>query len=240
MLILSDFRDYYDSALAHGVDKTIVYHRRKNTDTISSEVLSQVLSEQEIEAYYFLRNNTPATPQLVVVAGKAYIRIRFADSYNNVSNHYNIESISQAKQVKNIYKNGGKFEGSFLSKGSTIEQLMSAAQKLFHIHGRDVTDFAIKHNIVVAIVIERDEYKPGCGYAKETTIKHNPRLQNIEAFKIVDSYTAMQDIMMWISGVIGSPAGEMIEVSDKDKVVAKGFDKVYGFRTRPKRRIKNV
>ena len=63
---------------------------------------------------------------------------------------------------------------------------------------------------------------------------YNPRLYEIEFQKIVDPYTAYMELDMFISGVLGKTGGEMVTISDKDKIDKHGFDAKYGFRNRPK------
>lgn len=63
---------------------------------------------------------------------------------------------------------------------------------------------------------------------------YNPRLYEIEFQKVVDPYTAYMELDMFISGVLGKTGGEMVKISDKDKIDKHGFDMKYGFRTRPK------
>lgn len=66
---------------------------------------------------------------------------------------------------------------------------------------------------------------------------YNPRLYEFEFQKAVDPYTAYMDLDMYISGVLGKTGGEMVTISDKDKIDKHGFDMQYGFRTRPKEKV---
>ena len=52
---------------------------------------------------------------------------------------------------------------------------------------------------------------------------------------MVDTYTAFQEIQMYISGVLGTNEdGHDTNQTEKEKVRQHGFDPKYGFRTRPK------
>lgn len=66
---------------------------------------------------------------------------------------------------------------------------------------------------------------------------YNPRLYEVEFQKAVDPYTAFMELDMFISGVLGKTGGEMVTISDKDKIDKHGFDAKYGFRTRPKEKV---
>lgn len=61
---------------------------------------------------------------------------------------------------------------------------------------------------------------------------YNPRLYEVEFQKAIDPYTAYMELDMFISGVLGKTGGEMVTISDKDKIYKHGFDYKYGFRTR--------
>lgn len=66
---------------------------------------------------------------------------------------------------------------------------------------------------------------------------YNPRLYEVEFQRIIDPYTAYMELDMFISGVLGKTGGEMVTISDKDKIDKHGFDMKYGFRTRPKQSV---
>jgi len=42
-----------------------------------------------------------------------------------------------------------------------------------------------------------------------------------------------QELDMWISGTLAWPQNMMIEIDDKYRIIAHGFDEKYGFRKRP-------
>jgi len=51
----------------------------------------------------------------------------------------------------------------------------------------------------------------------------------MEFFKIVDPFTAFQELSMFIGGIMGGKSPIMIEVADKDRIAKHGFDK-FSFR----------
>ena len=53
----------------------------------------------------------------------------------------------------------------------------------------------------------------------------NPNLKKYEFYKVVDAFTAFQEIQMFISGVLGIGEREIIEVEDKYKIDQHGYDK---------------
>lgn len=66
--------------------------------------------------------------------------------------------------------------------------------------------------------------------AKELKILTNPILKDLEFYRMYDSYSAFQKISQYISGVLGNTEKPLIQISDKDQLVAKGFDKKTSFR----------
>ena len=56
----------------------------------------------------------------------------------------------------------------------------------------------------------------------------NPCLKSFDFHKVVDPYSAFQDIQGFISGVLTNNP-KIIEIADKDKIAAKGFNK-FSFR----------
>lgn len=85
------------------------------------------------------------------------------------------------------------------------------------------TDWMIERK-VTCVVYERYNNK----------IIINPPLVDYGFYKVMDPYTAYQELSMWLEGTLAWPFNMMVEVGDKSKVLKHGFDPKYGFRTRPK------
>jgi len=64
----------------------------------------------------------------------------------------------------------------------------------------------------------------------------NPNLKEFKFYKVMDSYTAYQEVDMYLNGVLGATGPTMLQVSDKDRLEAHGYDK-HSFRM-PKGRKK--
>lgn len=58
----------------------------------------------------------------------------------------------------------------------------------------------------------------------------NPELRQYGIQSLIDPATLNQEISMFISGVLGNNEKETINISDKDKIIGKGFDYVSSFR----------
>lgn len=53
----------------------------------------------------------------------------------------------------------------------------------------------------------------------------NPNLSEYEFYKVFDSFTAFQEIQMFLGGVLGAGEKEIVEVEDKYKITQHGFNK---------------
>lgn len=226
MLIVSKFRDYYDSVNTHGVDKSIVYFR--NNEEIEDVKTSLVLPDVVIKAVEKLVHSY-LRPQIVYVCGRF---IPCITSYDGKTHFF-----YNAEDVINHYKDNLNNQIGFMfrvlhgNKSGLVGKLFN----FFEVVNNALIDdsYFYDQKIVTAVIRNfKSEYNLHGRYNNTCTIELNPDLSVRSFYKIIDPYTIHQEIMMYISGVLGSPAGEMIQISDKDKVVSKGFDPIYGFRTR--------
>ena len=63
----------------------------------------------------------------------------------------------------------------------------------------------------------------------------NPNLNNYKFFKAHDTFTAFQNLQSYISGVLGTKENDIIEVSNKSKIIKAGFDLKTSFRKEKKK-----
>lgn len=93
----------------------------------------------------------------------------------------------------------------------------------------DCLNFSIENKLVIAVIDSAD--RPDYG---RQNIKLNCELKRYDFYKLFDAYTAFQELCMYVDGQLAYPGNMTIEIEDKYKIAGKGFDPVYGFRTRPK------
>jgi len=67
---------------------------------------------------------------------------------------------------------------------------------------------------------------------REYKIVYNECLKDLEFFKLIDTFTAFQELQMYF-GAMAQPNKPIPHISDKDMVSIKGFDK-WSFRNPPK------
>lgn len=64
----------------------------------------------------------------------------------------------------------------------------------------------------------------------------NPLLKDFEFYKVKDAFSCFQSIQQYLSGVLTNTEINTSSMTDKEKINARGFDPVYGFRKRPKKK----
>lgn len=257
MKIVSKFRDFYDSALAFGHDDHTVYVRQTSeyplkahwspkgwiqpdVPAIVKDIVERIkhLTADDIDSSdWDWRHSRSVIMSHFTDKDRTYDSHRFSVLF--CGKHYPGLRVSTSKKTPGIPSTTERVDWFYsaddmiafmASKGVDAEKEMvrrntSAADGLrdyFADRQLDV-DWLIEHK-VTAVVYEI--------YGDRVLI--NPPLKDYGFFKAVDHYTAFQELDMWISGTLAWPQNMMIELDDKYRVMAHGFDMKYGFRTRPK------
>lgn len=231
MLILSKFRDYYDTAAAHGVDKTCVYRRERKDVEIhfdeeripSGDTFNMGIDGKVMLSFF-----------LVGFAGKFYPGAKVgwaADgiSYDTEGFYYSAEDLFEALEDSGIeidvktkvssWRWGVKHWRGNKVYGKATEQFFAASwekqlERMFREH----------HSPVLVILND------GMRRAKLIV---NYNLKTLFFQKVKDPYTAHQEIYMYLSGVLGQPLEPPKEPSDKEKAQIHGHDGEYSFKKPP-------
>lgn len=232
MLIVSKFHDYYDTALAHGIDKTCVYNRAVEQITATKDD-SQALEGKGwcgLNAKKEWGREVEFLFQAVVgFAGHLYPLIFHTlskvvpDLDNDSTFMYDAEACKAFLDDKfpetREYDNNKKYRwhwGFDLSDESLEEFFQPEKHKRFQ-------RFFLEHKVPIFVV-----RKTWTGMVIET----NPMLKEYKFQKVKDPYTAMQEVHMYLSGVIGMADRDMAEVGNDDRIKQRGFDK-WSFRKEP-------
>lgn len=249
MKLISKHNDFYDSASQFGIDVTQVFVRENKKDNM-------LFIEEKFKKYVEL---TPCTRYnskspfdvdsfLIVFCGKvipvyalSYTLIETVRTYwpeKVVKHFYNIDQIEGFLQK--VYP--GYFKDKWNSKSSnndiysyrnnafTRENVLAVGKELSSLESLAIES---SHHLKCAYF----KLKRKNLYGKENgfPIEFYPVLKDIDFARYLDPFSTHQEISQFYFGVIGCVENGQIEISDKDKVVGKGFDKDYGFRTRPKK-----
>jgi len=257
MRIISNFRDYYDNVQAYGQDQTCVYTRIP-TDLPEKEsirVLSHLFPGKSRYAHTFnrgyqipaIRTSSNLNIESIAIGfcGTIYYGLRievrsyFRDLYksdtlfiynkddvNGVFDRIFGDEFGLKENTKTIY---GRYRQTNESLSKTCrkyfdELTVSTFDPMFI----DSPIFLIcgANDYFIQPVDERD-----VGYHK---VVINPMLSEFEFFRVKDPFTCFMELDMYVSGVLGGKSPVMVEISDKDMIAKKGFNK-YSFRKDPEK-----
>ena len=232
MYIISKTKDYYDGVVGTvGVDKTIVYERetiinedphtfiepffpKKIWDRRDRSPFRHILSGYPVEKGSKYDNTSYF---IVGFCGKLYIGWKFYQEIKDNHSYpeldtfitYDLEFIKKQLVHKNWSSNLLDDIDYILSYNS-LEMFRNLKIPIF-IHDSDYNRTDIRR------------------YRCNEVFITNPTLKDYEFYKVMDSFTAFQEIQMFIGGVLGTGEKEIVEVEDKYKIDQHGFNK-FSFR----------
>lgn len=236
MKLRSSFHDYYDAALSQGQDDTLLYLRYPIEENIgrfpavcmgnSTYWKSHLSSINHLigfcgKTYSVLEVNLAASNGLLKEDRnkrrfcyseedvdsfiKANFKAKEYEAYLESDNGHN--KIWGFYETKKSFKNG--FE-KYAHKGVEVSSL----QKYFKDHP-------------IFVATEGKTYKDPC------KLVYNACLKPYEFYRILDTYTAFQELSMWL-GNKAVPMKPIPVMSDEIKIGAHGYDK-WSFRKEPKK-----
>lgn len=207
MLILSKFRDYYDSSAAYGVDKSIVY-RRVNRNFHKERILEIEHIMNKWRTWY------GGGMSLIVIGGIPYPLFKHWDHLRNVHYVYDddtlVEVLKNDKRDTHSWAMGSKLDDYRAFK----ENIHQTTSETFHALNR-------RYNApIIHIRLELDGYKTD--QRDRLHVEVNPCLKDIGFSKALDSIQLFQNIQNYISTC---DVKDLVELKDEDKVIKSGFDK---------------
>lgn len=230
MRIISKFQDYYDSGMAFGQDQSVVFYREEKDVIPAKEGYTKIYpayfglnNRDHYEVYNFGPYYDPDSVFIykatVVFCGKVWNAL--AVGHYQFQYFYDYDSFSDyiAKLGLSLERRAGYKWGPNYHAQNYRNWLAEPGTTKFH-------DELINDRIVIAA-----NYRVDC-YGDNQKVTTNGSLKEVQFYKVMDSYTAFQEIDMWIGGVLPKDGPPMVEVTDKDKVSKHGFDK-YSFRKSP-------
>jgi hypothetical protein len=230
MLIISKYRDYYDKVVGtDGIDKTLIF-KRELTECKNSEITFNINYNVPSKlSWSRLHAVTPQyTPFIIGFCGKLYIGYKFNWTESTVFKTFEKSEILYdkekilAKIIKNI-------------KPENIKKIKQQLKDLYtNVHGKDFHEIFQTQNVpyfYATVSNSKLKYvKIGSKYQikKGTSFdvnKLNPILNDYDFFKLFDPFTAFQEISMFLGGVLGTYEDKTIEIDDKYRMAASGYDK---------------
>lgn len=226
MYIISKKKDFYDGVVGSmGIDKTLIYERTDDDSKIVKEFSFDNKSYSFTQNNPFLRiGHTVVKPDhkkyfnsslfIIGFCGKLYLGWKFfykVKSYNNYIEETKTDIIYGYDNAKKHLKTDG------YSSSNIIDDIN-------YVLNYDSIDIFRKINAPVFIY---NDVRRGQG-----VLTTNPILKDWEFYRIVDSFSAFQEISMFLGGVLGTNEKSVIEIEDKYRISQYGFNK-WSFRREP-------
>lgn len=232
MLIQSDFRDYYDSSIAYGVDKSVVFKRNRKDLILNNNAgsIKQPISEtygtenvalltDVYKAFYsgyegFRRTFHPNFDEVIVgFCGKIYrgISLNFPITKSNNKSQKVYFTISDL--IKDFPKTNWETTSVKFRAIKTPEDWFKNNKDSLV---KDDLDFFTRNNIAIFIL-------------RDSRLTINPCLKDIGFQRVRGSIEAFSELNMFISGPMNEITTSPTEMTDKVMAESKGFDK-YSFK----------
>lgn len=222
MRIISSFRDYYDGLSVYDKSETLVYQRMPSSDTVKKG--EPILKDVFVPRIMELRNSgggytgTNREFFLIAFCGKFYPIAIDSNGYHGAEVfHTTLDKLVEDKSKKS----------DWFSQSETIRKFWSQANE-------SAMNLNIHYNSPIVVISRIKEwilYQSGYEYVVDVDVE----LKNYRFQKIVDPYTAFQEISMFVGGVLPQPDKGMVNITDKDRLQQHGFDK-WSFRKLPEKR----
>lgn len=267
MRIISKFKDYYDSAMGHGVDRTKVFTRM--TELVEYPNHGKLGDYPRIHGYQTCGPSLKSfdiSSFIVLFAGKPYFGIRFYFSgevkieghkwpVQQTNTHYCYDN----ETFLDVCKKYG-FDPDYLKTQYYRQKELVEMSEFFNPTLDWITklqEFALNSKVSIA-VLANDR---GVGRKTLPTVPTqmgtlgkidlpinkdanthyvlNPCLKDIQFYQVLDAFTAYQELEMWVGGILSNNP-EIQPVPDKFKIQQHGYDE-YSFRKLPtKRALKQI
>lgn len=219
MRVISKFHDYYDRALGHGQDKSVMFIRNTDERKDAPAIMEPPQGIERNARGWFAQG----IPFAIGFCGKVHrgidVTIRSAGENPVRQCCYDIETlagflstkkidIGEASRSRWFHKTDWR---AFMQKpqGDASAEAWFIEQKIPIL----VWDRALVQRTASGVVV-------------------NPMLKPYEFYRLFDAYQAYQELSMFVGGVLPSASADMATVSDDDRIVQRGFDK-WSFRKMP-------
>jgi hypothetical protein len=223
MRIISPFHDYYDSAMSLGQDQTRVFERKtvqyEKTKVRHTERIPDLVSEGAPWHY------ETCAKYVLYFCGKVYpfYSRAIATPKNPLYVAPHVFSFEKAfKTQDKLNPNPLKVTQSWEKHKKTTNDW---EQWITDQTGSDCSEFNIKMNCPIILLTWDSKFK--------WRLIKNPCMQDYNLQRLIDPYTAFQELSMFVGGVMANNFDPPEAMTDKQKVNAHGFDPKYGFRKMP-------
>lgn len=216
MRIISKFHDYYDGVQNYGGSasledfQSIIYVREQSK--IEDYKHIDLIKDDDyygIKSYSVHRNIINF--KIIGFCGKFYLVFYYCTTINNEFNiHYFYEQTLDLKVIDDYLK-------SKLGKSHSLPRFIKWYSNHINKNYSILNNIFLEYNTPCFIYKEGRKYKTG-----ELII--NPNLGEVEFYKVFDSYSAFQEIEMYLSNILVTDKAPSPTTDDKILLAAKGFD----------------
>ena len=233
MYIISKFKDYYDTALGWGIDKSTVYVRKTEEVSLKTKMYT-VSAKYDRDSW-----RTEVSQVLIGFCGKIYPVIK-VHKHRLFSDYCGDEDSANFFYTAEDFLKFREQEGLTLSRKPSWKNYFSSRSYLFK-YEVDVKEFFDPTNWNFLKDCFQKYHSPLFTFKndrradKKTNLILNPILKDLKFAKVKDPYTAFQDIYMFMAGVLGNIEKDTTDIPDKYKIKQKGFYK-YSFKNLPKKK----
>lgn len=246
--------DYFDSALAHGSDTSLVFQRQKIedapilpfVDSALTPMLKDTVSFHGRGRDHWRRESVVVSgktayafiPQEIWLAGRRYGGIKvegnplvqplFAKP-EMTEWFWDVDMFMQfIASIDAQLRKGDEWTSKHSVTGSNISEHFDREPT------RDETDWLIENHVSIAVWLPSISGRRSKRWREDTGWKINvDGLGKMGFARKLDPFTAFQELSMWIGGVLPRPGNPIVEITDEKVKVAKhGMDK-WSFRTPP-------
>jgi hypothetical protein len=236
MRIISDFHDYYDSVQKYQDDhESCVFFNRKqqeySIDRVKDFQKSNLIYKIYERFYGFV---TKAGLFDLDRAGISLLDKNTKKNYSKLSIHKSFVCFC-GKGYRGLEVTKSGYEGTnFLChvySAEDLEKIMDQNEVVY----KDKKSQQNAVNYFKPVELDQDfliENKITSFVINDSQLVINPRLKRWEFQKVLDPFSAYQELDMWMSGVLSYPQNIMIEVSNESKIEKGGFDRKISFRHR--------
>lgn len=210
MRIISNFKDYYDTAVGYGVDMSLVYIRKSEVYTGVDDINKLTNGRNIIpqSPLYMNKEVCRATPAYLFFCGTVYKSLKivwFNKGCSAIKTEYlfnfGIEDVP-------------KVTSSFFSKRQMKEFINSPIPQWVFTFFESFKS--------PCVLYEQDSHYWGWRDSPRLTI--DPCLKELGFQKVVDPFTTFQEIYMYFTNILVSEREVPVEIEDKYRAQAHGFD----------------
>jgi hypothetical protein len=224
MRIISDFHDYYDTAMSMGQDQTRVFVRKTEdiSQTSKARHNSAIDLRKPPDYYAFMTERLDyikdqyyiKQPFLLMFCGKIYAGVKTIDRDSLCVTHVHYNTHEPGfRSFSNRHE-----RALHQRKQQEDEKIKKTDREKIWVDESHLNDFIVHKDVIILA-----QYKLFFNGALEMI--RNPKLKDLQFYKVMDAPTAFQEMDMFVSGILAAPDRKTETIDDKVRAQQHGFDK---------------